>query len=88
MSTYAVPRGLTGFESVKAFQQYEAHGVTGILCGAADMWSKKHILQCTVPRVYVWFMVENIQAGSEYLHPTSVSDQLRIDRYCEPACHL
>jgi hypothetical protein len=28
MSTYAVPPDLAGFESVKAFQQYEAAGVT------------------------------------------------------------
>src|ERR1700730_14151010 len=67
MSTYAVPRDLTGFESVKTFQQYEAHGVTGIFCGAADVWSQKHILQCTVPRIYLRFIVENIQAGGEYL---------------------
>jgi hypothetical protein len=51
---------------VKAFQQYEAHGITGILGGAADVWSKKHILQCTVPRIQVQLTLENIQPGGEY----------------------
>src|ERR1700753_1296652 len=66
MSTYAVPRDLTGFESMEAFQQYEAHGVTGVFRGAADVRSQKHILQCTVAWVYLRLMIENIQAGSEY----------------------
>src|ERR1700751_3668844 len=88
MSTYAVPRGLAGFESMKAFQQYEAHGVTGLFCGAADVRSKKHILQCTVPRVYLRFMVENIEAGGEYpLRYQSFDQGVVVDHFSPSNVH-
>src|SRR5579859_513942 len=88
MSTYAVPRDLTGFESMKAFQQYEAHGVTGLFCGAADVRSKKHILQCTVPRGYLRFTIENIEAGGEYpLRDQRFDQSIVVDHFSASNVH-